>query len=290
MINKFLKMLDIPFDEEEYEKSVIRKSDAIRDCLCKNKNISGAFNDLSDKDQQNVVDAFNKMQSVFDGLFGVRMRPYTADDFKGATVKVQTSGTVNDSAAQNKCSECDKTCECENCDKKESSKQKSKYDTLKETFGKHANTVANSVKENAQKIYDKIVEKDETAESETSTICEDLLDELQSPSDFEIAAKDITDRVVYVLKDKKNTKYTLTPETSTYSPTVRLDILLCDVTWSSDKILEIVKNVKNWEDGPLEDNIIAAIKKATGAPNAYITNNRSGVLNVTIVLKNKNKD
>ena len=240
MINKIMKMLDIPFDEEEYEKNVIQKSDAIRDCLCKNKNISGAFNELSETDQQNVVDAFNKMQGVFDGVFGVKMRPYTADDFKGATVNVHTTSTGDDARHSS-------GCDCEKKDFKCKTEKK----------------------------------------AETGTICEDLLDELQDNREFETAAKDIAKKVVAILKDKKNKKYTLVPGTGSYSPHVKLNVKMCEVEWTSGEIPEVCKNQENWTDGPFESIIIDEIKKATGSPNVYITFDKSGILNVIIILKKK---
>ena len=283
MINKIMKMLDIPFDEEEYEKSVMKKSDAIRECLCNNKNISGAFNELTEKDQQNVVDAFNKMQSMFDGLFGVKMRPYTAEDFKGATVSVHTS----ESGDECNCEKCGKSaCECDNTSKSnEQPEQKSKYDVLKETFGKNANVA----KDAAKKIYDNCKNSfaENNATKETSTICEDLLDELQDNSDFENIAKDVAKTVVKILKDKKNKKYVLTPESNGYMPTVKLEFSTGEIDFGNSKYYQIINNSEHWENGPLERLITEEIKKATGAPIAYITFNNDYRLNITIVLKKK---
>lgn len=273
MINKLMKMLDIPFDEEQYEKNVIMKSDAIRDCLCKNTAISGAFSELSDENKQNVVNTFNAVQSVFDGLFGVKTRPYTAADFDGATVSVHTSTTG------------EPECKCENCECDEKKKDKTKYDALKEEFGKHAETVKNS----AKKVYDtckkSILEKDETKEE--SSLCDSLLDELQDNTDFEIVAGNIANRVVAVIKNKKDKKYTLTPETKNYAPTVKIDIMMSDVIWTSDRIYGIARDQQNWSEGPLENLVVERIKKVTGAPGAYVTYNQSGLLNIVIILKNK---
>ena len=77
------------------------------------------------------------------------------------------------------------------------------------------------------------------------------------------------------------------PETGSYSPHVKLNVKMCEVEWMSGEIPEVCKNQENWTDGPFESIIIDEIKKATGSPNVYITFDKSGILNVIIILKKK---
>lgn len=281
MINKLMKMLDIPFNEEEYEKNIIKKSDAIRDCLCRNTAISGAFNELNDKDKQNVVNTFNAVQGMFDGLFGVKTRPYTAEDFKDAKVSVHTS-TTGEPKPENPCEECDKTCECESCDTK---KKYNTMDAMKDTVRDHATRIVDGAKKVYETCKKNILEHDETGEEQS--ICDSLLDELQDNTDFETAAKDIAQHVVSVIRNKQDKKYTLTPETPIYPPQLKMNVYPIDIEWTNDRARRIAIDENLWNSGSLRQIVKDEIKRVTKAPEVYLDYFPSGILSVIIVLKLK---
>lgn len=180
----------------------------LHDVVKNNKNISGAFDKLSDDEKVRVVDTMNKIQSSFDELFGTKNKKWTVDDFTGSNVSVSSYSSEDGNNEE------------KDVNKKEEKKLKRDEVTFNE---------ADADDEEFEDYYphcsdcdiddcpDRVCDhsEDESNKNGYGTICEQLLAELnEEDTPDETNVDDIANYVLDVLNDKENKKYKLHPATN----------------------------------------------------------------------------
>ena len=200
----------------------------LHDVVKNNKNISGAFDKLSDDEKVRVVDTMNKIQSSFDELFGTKNKKWTVDDFTGSNVSVSSYSSEDGNNEE------------KDLNKKEEKELKRDEVTFNE---------ADADDEEFEDYYphcsdcdiedcpDRVCEQDEKNKG-YGTICEQLLAELnEEDTPDETNVDDIANYVLDVLNDKENKKYKLHPETKGVPAAV--EVVVPSYIGKSD----IVKNI-----------------------------------------------
>lgn len=230
----------------------------LHDVVKNNKNISGAFDKLSDDEKVRVVDTMNKIQSSFDELFGTKNKKWTVDDFTGSNVSVSSYSSEDGNNEE------------KNVNKKEEKELKRDEVTFNE---------ADVDDEEFEDYYphcsdcdiddcpDRVCEKseDESNKNSYGTICEQLLAELNAEdTPDETNVDDIANYVLDVLNDKENKKYKLHPAAKGVPAAVEV------VVPSSIGKSDIVKNIHIVT--MLRDVLIDII----GAYDAYISADDKG--------------
>ena len=203
----------------------------LHDAVKNNKNISGAFDKLSDDEKVRVVDTMNKIQSSFDELFGTKNKKWSVDDFKGSDVSVSSYSSEDGN----------------NEEKVVNKKEENELKRDEVTFNE-----ADADDEEFEDYYphcsdwdiddcpDRVCEYsgDEKNENNCGTICEQLLAELnEEDTPDETNVDDIANYVLDVLNDKDNKKYKLHPATKGVPAAVEV------VVPSSIGKSDIVKNI-----------------------------------------------
>ena len=179
----------------------------LHDVVKNNKNISGAFDKLSDDEKVRVVDTMNKIQSSFDELFGTKNKKWTVDDFTGSNVSV-SSYSSEDSNNEEK-----------NVNKKEEKELKrdevafNEADADDEEFEDYYPHCSDcDIDDCPDRVCDH--SENESNKNGYGTICEQLLAELNEEDTLdETNVDDIANYVLDVLNDKENKKYKLHPAT-----------------------------------------------------------------------------
>ena len=240
----------------------------LHDIVKNNKNISGAFDKLTDDEKVRVVDSMNKIQSSFDELFGTKNKKWTVDDFKGSNVSV-SSYSSEDSNNEEK-----------DVNKKEEKKLKKL---------KRGEVIFNEADDDEFEDYylhcgdcdiddcpDRVCDhsEDESNKNGYGTICQQLLAELnEEDTPDEMNVDNIANYVLDVLNDKENKKYKLHPATKGVPAAVEV------VVPSSIGKSDIVKNIHIVT--MLRDVLVDII----GAYDAYISaDNKGGGLIIYIPL------
>ena len=222
--NSLMNLFGLPYDEETYRNTALQSSKRIKDLVRNNKTISGSFDKLNEDEQQKVVDSFNKANEMFSEFFGIKSEPYTKEDFAGADVSVTTNSTEDKNADDVK-----NTCK-KDCKKNEQPKQTP-----------------------CEKSFE-CKKKEDTKK----TICENLYDEyLSSGKTIELLSDEIVNKVVSILKNKENPKYTII---SAEHPTALVRICLKDFDLLKDN-LDYYTN-----DPSFKGAVAAKLKKETGSP------------------------
>lgn len=245
--DNLLDLLRIPNDNKSYRETALKSTKSLKDIVTNSKTISGSFNELDEKDQQKVVDSFNKINGLFNDFFGIETEPYKKEDFAGAEVRVTTTGDDSEDAHKNegsdsKCKNCTKDCESAECGADARDREKK-------------DDAAASVK---------TAEKDDTA-GRQQTLCESLFDELMRETmTIDDAADMIVEKVVSILKDKKNKRYTLLAGDKDSFPVALIHLALCDFFTTEDEMSYYTKG------GELRQIVEKKLKKATGAKEVYV--------------------
>lgn len=238
----------------------------LHDVVKNNKNISGAFDKLSDDEKVRVVDTMNKIQSSFDELFGTKNKKWSVDDFKGSNVSVSSYSSEDGNNEE------------KDVNKKEEKKLKrdevifneADADEEFEDYYPHCSDC------DVDDCPDRVCEhsRDENDKNSCGTICEQLLAELnEEDTPDETNVDDIANYVLGVLNDKENKKYKLHPATKGVPAAVEV------VVPSSIGKSDIVKNIHIVT--MLRDVLVDII----GAYDAYISaDNKGGGLIIYIPL------
>ena len=212
----------------------------LHDVVKNNKNISGAFDKLSDDEKVRVVDTMNKIQSSFDELFGTKNKKWTVDDFTGSNVSVSSYSSEDGNNEE------------KDVNKKEEKELKQDEVTFNEADADEE--FEDYYNENEYNCYhspgcrncdiddclDRVCEYsgDEKNKTSCGTICEQLLAELnEEDTPDETNVDDIANYVLGVLNDKENKKYKLHPATKGVPAAVEV------VVPSSIGKSDIVKNI-----------------------------------------------
>ena len=213
----------------------------LHDVVKNNKNISGAFDKLSDDEKVRVVDTMNKIQSSFDELFGTKNKKWTVDDFKGSNVSVSSYSSEDGNNEE------------KDVNKKEENELKrdevtfNEADADDEEFEDYFNEneddcyhYSHCINCDVDDCPDRVCEHsgDEKNKNSCGTICEQLLAELNAEdTPDETNVDDIANYVLDVLNDKENKKYKLHPATKGVPAAVEV------VVPSSIGKSDIVKNI-----------------------------------------------
>ena len=237
----------------------------LHDVVKNNKNISGAFDKLSDDEKVRVVDTMNKIQSSFDELFGTKNKKWTVDDFKGSNVSVSSYSSEDGNNEE------------KNVNKKEEKELKREEVTFNEAdvdeeFEDYYPHCSNC---DVDDCPDRVCEhSSEYEKNSCGTICEQLLAELnEEDTPDETNVDDIANYVLGVLNDKEDKKYKLHPATKGVPAAVEV------VVPSSIGKSDIVKNIHIVT--MLHDVLVDII----GAYDAYISaDNKGGGLIIYIPL------
>ena len=220
--NSLMSLLGFPYDEEVYREKALKSTKSFRDMVTNSKTISGSFDKLNDDEQQKVVDSFNKVNDLFGDFFGVTPERYTKDDFKGANVSVTTSGDEEDK---------DKKAESANV-------------TIKET---------DATAEPKKNVETPAKEKEKT-------LCESLYEEMMRETlSVEGAADMITEKIISILKDKKEKRYSIIPGTKEKYPYASVEIPLGDIFKSEEELTFYTRQKE------LKEMTIEKLKKTTGS-------------------------
>ena len=186
------------------------------DVVKNNKNISGAFDKLSDDEKVRVVDTMNKIQSSFDELFGTKNKKWTVDDFTGSNVSVSSYSSEDGNNEE------------KNVNKKEEKELKrdevtfNEADEDDEEFEDYFNEKYDDYYQSPHcsdcdidDYTDRVCDHSEDEKNKGyGTICEQLLAELnEEDTPDETNVDDIANYVLDVLDDKENKKYKLHPAT-----------------------------------------------------------------------------
>lgn len=180
---------------------------SIKNHCMNSKTFAGAYNDLEDEDKQKVVDTINKVQGVFDKLWGIKSEPLTTEDLAGATVKFTTTG--DDAEPEKKECKCKGECTCGK--------------------GKDCDCGADS-----------------QAAPGFSSIADSLLDEIESDNQTtdQVIADAFVKAVVAKLQDKKNKPYTLHPATDNQRAAVEVKLTAKEVAALGEGSNRIMKTVQ----------------------------------------------
>lgn len=188
----------------------------LHDVVKNNKNISGAFDKLSDDEKVRVVDTMNKIQSSFDELFGTKNKKWTVDDFKGSNVSVSSYSSEDGNNKE------------KNVNKKEEKELEgdevtfNEADADDEEFEDYFNEKYDDCYQSPNcsdcdidDYTDRVCDHSEDEKNKGyGTICEQLLAELNEEDTLdETNVDDIANYVLDVLDDKENKKYKLHPAT-----------------------------------------------------------------------------
>lgn len=188
----------------------------LHDVVKNNKNISGAFDKLSDDEKVRVVDTMNKIQSSFDELFGTKNKKWTVDDFKGSNVSVSSYSSEDGNNEE------------KNVNKKEEKELErdevtfNEADADDEEFEDYFNEKYDDCYQSPNcsdcdidDYTDRVCDHSEDEKNKGyGTICEQLLAELnEEDTPDETNVDDIANYVLDVLDDKENKKYKLHPAT-----------------------------------------------------------------------------
>lgn len=188
----------------------------LHDVVKNNKNISGAFDKLSDDEKVRVVDTMNKIQSSFDELFGTKNKKWIVDDFKGSNVSVSSYSSEDGNNEE------------KNMNKKEEKELKREEVTFNEAdaddeeFEDYFNEKYDDCYQSPHcsdcdidDYTDRVFDHSENEKNKGyGTICEQLLAELnEEDTPDETNVDDIANYVLDVLDDKENKKYKLHPAT-----------------------------------------------------------------------------
>ena len=213
----------------------------LHDVVKNNKNISGAFDKLSDDEKVRVVDTMNKIQSSFDELFGTKNKKWTVDDFTGSNVSVSSYSSEDDNNEEkdaNKKEEKElKRDEVTFNEADADDEEFEDYFNEKEYDCYHSPGCSNC---DIGDCPDRVCEYsgDEKNKNSCETICEQLLAELNAEdTPDETNVDDIANYVLDVLNDKENKKYKLHPETKGVPAAV--EVVVPSYIGKSD----IVKNI-----------------------------------------------
>ena len=228
----------------------------LHDVVKNNKNISGAFDKLTDDEKVRVVDSMNKIQSSFDELFGTKNKKWSVDDFKGSNVSVSSYSSEDGNNEE------------KDVNKKEEKELKRDEVTFNEAdvdeeFEDYYPHCSNC---DVDDCPDRVCEhSSEDEKNSCGTICEQLLAELnEEDTPDETNVDDIANYVLDVLNDKENKKYKLHPATKGVPAAVEV------VVPSSIGKSDIVKNIHIVT--MLRDVLIDII----GAYDAYISADDKG--------------
>ena len=238
----------------------------LHDVVKNNKNISGAFDKLSDDEKVRVVDTMNKIQSSFDELFGTKNKKWTVDDFTGSNVSVSSYSSEDGNNEE------------KNVNKKEEKELKRDEVTFNEAdvddeefedYYPHCSDC--DIDDCPDRVCD---HSEDESNKGYGTICEQLLAELnEEDTPDETNVDDIANYVLDVLNDKENKKYKLHPATKGVPAAVEV------VVPSSIGKSDIVKNIHIVT--MLHDVLVDII----GAYDAYISaDNKGGGLVIYIPL------
>ena len=212
----------------------------LHDVVKNNKNISGAFDKLSDDEKVRVVDTMNKIQSSFDELFGTKNKKWTVDDFKGSNVSVSSYSSEDGNNEE------------ENVNKKEEKELErdevtfNEADEDDEEFEDYFNEKYDDYYQSPHcsdcdidDYTDRVCDHSEDEKNKGyGTICEQLLAELnEEDTPDETNVDDIANYVLDVLDDKENKKYKLHPATKGVPAAV--EVVVAPSIGKSD----IVKNI-----------------------------------------------
>ena len=188
----------------------------LHDVVKNNKNISGAFDKLSDDEKVRVVDTMNKIQSSFDELFGTKNKKWTVDDFKGSNVSVSSYSSEDGNNEE------------KNVNKKDENELErdevtfNEADADDEEFEDYFNEKYDDCYQSPNcsdcdidDYTDRVCDHSEDEKNKGyGTICEQLLAELnEEDTPDETNVDDIANYVLDVLDDKENKKYKLHPAT-----------------------------------------------------------------------------
>lgn len=220
---------------------------SIKNHCMNSKTFAGAYNDLDDTEKQKVVDTINKLQGVFDKLWGIESEPLTTEDLAGSTVKFTTVGDEPEPEKK------DTKCQC--------GKQKSECDCGADANGKGTCTCSEGA--------------DSEAAPGFSSIAESLLSELDEnkQTNDHVIAEAFVKAVVTKLQDKKNKPYTLHPATDSQRAAVEVKLTSKEVAAlgeGCDKILSTVQ---------IQELIIEGLKKETACKEVYLNQAKQGCIN-----------
>ena len=237
--NSLMSLLGFPYDEDAYREKALKSTKSFRDIITNSKTISGSFDKLNEDEQQKVVDSFNKVNDLFGEFFGITPERYTKDVFKGSNVSVTTSGAEEDK---------DKNAESANVSTKET-------DATVEPKKNEPHT-----------------------EEKEKTLCESLYEEMMRETlSVEDAADMITEKIISILKDKKEKRYSIIPGTKEKCPYASVEIPLGDI-FKSEEELTFYTGQKE-----LKEITIEKLKKTTGSREVeVITDNYSWTVRIAL--------
>ena len=201
----------------------------LHDVVKNNKNISGAFDKLSDDEKVRVVDTMNKIQSSFDELFGTKNKKWTVDDFTGSNVSVSSYSSEDDNNEEKNVNKKEEKV----LERDEVTFNEADADDEFEDYYPHSNAC------DIDDCPDRVCENSKDEKNNGyGTICEQLLAELnEEDTPDETNVDDIANYVLDVLNDKENKKYKLHPATKGVPAAVEV------VVPSSIGKSDIVKNI-----------------------------------------------
>ena len=185
------------------------------DVVKNNKNISGAFDKLSDDEKVRVVDTMNKIQSSFDELFGTKNKKWTVDDFTGSNVSVSSySSEDSNNEEKNVNKKEEKELERDEVTFNEADEDDEEFeDYFNEKYDDYQSPHCSDW--DIDDYTDRVCDHSEDEKNKGyGTICEQLLAELnEEDTPDETNVDDIANYVLDVLDDKENKKYKLHPAT-----------------------------------------------------------------------------